>query len=179
MDRICINGKWYAAGSSEAHDALPAPVTWDYWPHDLENVFIKISPVNAPSDASQTNSTFSTANIEPGALYQMFILSDYDFVYSDYGFTVGTDPDDYFIHDAAIKKARTQGAGVRNQTEYSNDPAFCSPAITPCLVTRRPSYYFFRGVKMWGSGSFIVDGVSYPNYTDPGYIPCSWDDLKQ
>lgn len=181
MDRICIYGKWYEAGSQEAYNALPDSAKWwDYWPHDLGNVYIKVSPVNAPSDASPTNYTLLKSKIEPGELYQMYILSDYDFIYSDYGSMVGIDPDDNFIHDAAIKKEKTQGVGVRNQTEYSNDPTFCSTygASTPCTVTRTSPLYLIRGVEMWGAGGFVVDGVSYPNYTDSGYIPCSWTTLQ-
>ena len=183
MDRICINGKWYVAGSTEAYNALPNSAKWwDYWAHDFKDVYIKISPVSSPSDASPTNYTFSVPSIAPGALSRMYILSDYDFVYSDYGSMAGIDPVDNFIHDGAIKKARQQGTGVRNQTEYSSDPIFCSAyggGKTPCEAVRTSSFYLFRGVRIWGAGGVIVDGLSYPNYTDPGYIPCSWDLLKQ
>jgi len=181
MDRICINGQWYVTNSPEAYNALPdQDKWWDCWPHDLENVYFKVSSVTAPSDALPTNYTFATSNIEPGTLYQMVILSDYEFVYSDYGTMVPQDANDIFVHNKTTKKAAAQGSGVRNQREHSNDPSFCSTykAGTPCTVTRTSVFYKFRGVEMWGPGSFIVDGVSYPNFTDPGYIPCSWDSLK-
>jgi hypothetical protein len=182
MDRICINGSWYVTGSAEAYNALPEPAKWwDYWTHDFKDVYIKVSPSDNPSDASPTNYTFFVPLIESGDLYRMYILSDYDFVYSDYGFMVEKDTGDNYVHDNVIKKTRAQGMGVRNQTEFSYDLAFCSTygyGSTPCTAVRTSSFYPFRGVEMWGPGGFVVDGVTYPNYTDPDYVPCSWDALK-
>lgn len=180
MDRICIYGKWYVTGTPEAYNALPVSANWDYWTHDLKDLYFKVSPVDAPNDASTNNYTFYTPSIKSGALYQVFILSDYDFVYSSYGAMAGADPKDDFVHDAAIKKAKAWGAGIRNQTAYSYDPAFCSDngSIAPCTVIETSDYYLMRGVKMWWQGSFVLDGVTYPNFTDPGYIQCSWDALK-
>ena len=59
--------------------------------------------------------------------------------------------------------------------------AVCSSygLATPCTVRRTSLFYTFRGVDMWGSGSFITDGISYPNNTDPGYIPCKWENLNE
>jgi hypothetical protein len=181
MDRICINGSWYATGSVEASNALPESAKWwDYWTHELKDVYIKVSPANAPSEASPTNYTFFTSRIGSNALYRMYMLSDYEFYYSGYGYMAGKDPADNFIHDGVVEKASVQGMGVRNQREYSNDPVFCltyGNAKTPCTAVRTSTFNQFRGVEMWGG--FVFDGVTYPNNTDPGYIPCSWDALKQ
>ena len=185
MDRICINGQWYVAGSQEAYDALPSNAKfWDYWPHDLENEFIKISPVKDPCDdcdASPTNFTFKWQLIEAGTLSRVFILSDYKFTYSGYGLMEPTDTNDIASHDEKIKKITQQGGGVRNQEEYTSDPTVCSEygLNAPCIVKRTPSFYPFRGEEMWGPGGIIVDGLSYPNPTDSDYIPCEWDDLQQ
>lgn len=91
----------------------------------------------------------------------MFILCDYEFVHSGYGTMVPKDPNDHATHDNVIKKGTAQGGGVRNQEGYTSE------------------FYSFRGVEMWGPGGIIVDGLTYPNYTDPNYIPCKWDDLNQ
>lgn len=182
MDKICINGQWYVAGSQEAYDALPESAKWwDYFPHDLEDEYVKISPIGSPVDASPTEYTFYNPLIEAGALYWAFILSDYEFEYSGYGAMSPTDTRDTNDHTLAIKRVTAQGAGVRNQEEYITEQSICSsyglPA--PCTVRRTSLFYTFRGVDMWGPGSFITDGVSYPDHTDPGYIPCSWDDLDE
>jgi hypothetical protein len=137
MDRICINGQWYVTGTQEAYDALPANAKWwDYWPHDLGNEYIKISPADDPSDASPTNFTFYWPLIKAGTLSRMFILSDYKFAYSGYGTMVPTDPNDNATHDNAIKKVTVLGSAVRNQEEYTSDPAVCSEygLNAPCIV---------------------------------------------
>jgi hypothetical protein len=162
MDRICINGQWYVTGSQEAYNALPSNAKWwDYWPHDLKDEYLKISPTNDNSDASPTNYTFYSLLIEAGTLYRRFILCDYEFRHSGYGSMAKKDQNDNFIHDNVIKKGSGQGGGVRNQEGYTS------------------SFYLFRGVEMWGPGGIIVDGVSYPNYTDQNYIKCEWDALRQ
>jgi len=181
MDRICINGQWYVTGTQEAYNALPAGAKWwDYWTHDLKDEYIKVSPATDNSDASPTNYTFYKPLIEAGTLYRRFILCDYEFMHSGYGTMIPKDTtNDTFIHDNAIKKVTAQGSGVRNQEEYTTDQAVCSKygLNAPCTVRRTSSFYLFRGVEMWGPGGIIVDGLSYPNYTDPNYIPCAWDAL--
>ena len=104
--------------------------------------------------------------IRAGTLYRVFILSDYEFVYSGYGTMAPNDSNDHNLHDKAIKKATVHGAGVRNQEEYSADEAFCSTygLQAPCTVRRTSLFYPFRGVEMWGPGGFITDGLSYTNY---------------
>jgi hypothetical protein len=185
MDRICINGHWYVTGTPEAYDALPPDAKlWDYWPHDLKDEYIKVSPVKNPCDAcdaSPSNYTFYRSLIEAGTLYRRFILCDYEFMHSGYGTMVPKDPNDHATHDNVIKKGTAQGGGVRNQEEYTTDQAVCSEygLNAPCTVRLTSSFYPFRGVEMWGPGGIIVDGLTYPNYTDPNYIPCKWDDLNQ
>jgi hypothetical protein len=182
MDRICIKGKWYIAGSLDAYNALPETAKWwDYWPHNLENVYVKVSPRGTTAQASVTDYTFFAANIEPGSLYQRFILSEYEFAYSDSWQMAVKHQSDNFIHENTSKMGLAQGVGVRNQKDYSSDPGDCSEygKSLPCTIPTEPFFYIMRGVQMWGKGGFIVDGITYPNYTDPGYVKCSWDALKQ
>jgi hypothetical protein len=182
MDRICINGGWYIAGSQEAYDALPESAKWwDYWPHDLIDVYGMISPVDRPVNASPTEHIFYNPIMEAGALYGAFILSDYEFYHSGYGTMSPADSRDENDHSAAIKAAGAQGAGVRNQEEYSTDVEICSARgiAAPCTFRRTSLFYTFRGYDMWGPGSFITDGMAYPNPGAPNYIPCRWEDLVE
>ena len=166
MDKICIFGQWYATGSIEAYNALPADKKWwDYWAHDLQDEYIKISSSINPSNASTSNYTFHVPLISAGTLHREYILSDYDFNRSAYGSMIKKDSGDTANHTGLRKiSSAYAGYGILNQEDTNG--------------TRQTSlFYDFRGVELWGSAGYIVDGLTYPNYTDPGYIPCSWNDL--
>jgi len=176
MDKICILGQWYTAGSVEAYNALPISAKgWDYWAHDLTDEYDKISPISNPSNASPTNFTFYTPLINAGTLHRLYVLTDYDFSESGYGTMAKKDPNDTYNHTGTRKISLAQAmSGIRNQEDYSTDSVFCSSygLTAPCTVRRSPLFYTFRGVDMWGPAGYIVDGVTYPNNS-----PCPWSAL--
>ncbi len=92
---------------------------------------------------------------------------------------VKKDPGDNYSNTGASGSLAHTATGVRNQEIYSTDTAFCDSYgyRAPCRVRQTSLFYPFRGVEMWGSAGYISDGVTYPNYYDQGYIPCSWNDL--
>jgi hypothetical protein len=106
MDKICLNGSWYSAGSPEAiaqvdADGDGSADEWDVFPHNTQNVYIHISSPGNPVYASPSEFTSYTPSVGHGTHYRAFFLSDYGdnaFFCSNYAPIVKTDPRDTFFH---------------------------------------------------------------------------------
>jgi hypothetical protein len=178
MDKVCINGKWYIAGSDEALSQVN-PLAQDVYAHDIQDAYLKISSINNPVDASPTDFTFYIPLIKAGTLYRAFVLSDYGdntFSSSDYAPIVKTDERDIFDHTNAINKVTKSGSAIKNQVDYQvEDQAECDQIGTtaPCDIRYYPLFYSFRGKNIWGPAGFIVDNPKYPEDAS-----CPWDLLN-
>jgi hypothetical protein len=182
MDRVCINGSWYVAGSPEAiarvdkdHDGIGEE--WDVYPHDLTDVYLKIAPVNDFVDASPDDFMFYASEIKAGQMYRAYVLSEYQLNHSGYVTAVPIVQDDKtnWDHTQAIMKKKWSGYAVKDQEEYHVEQEVCAQYDfeAPCIVQHLPEYYTFRGKQMWGAAGIIFDNPKYPPDAD-----CSWEDLQ-
>ncbi len=176
MDKICLNGNWYDAGSQAAQNA--APLGWDIYIHNITDAYLKIASLSDPVMASPADYTFHAASILPNAYYRAYILTDYNnsFNYSNYSPVVGTTPDDTFIHTNAIIRATKSGSAIMNQVDYHvEDQAKCDTvgATAPCDIRYYPLFYSFRGKNLWGPAAFITDNPKNPTDTT-----CAWELLR-
>jgi len=178
MDKICLNGGWYDAGSQAAIDQAPI-LGWDVYAHDVQDAYLKISPEGDEAFASPSNYTFPAGTIPRGTLYRAYVLSDYDypFNYSDYTPAVATTTADTADHANAILIGRIVGSAIKNQIDYQvADEATCAEIgeTAPCDVWYYPLFYSIRGNDMWGPVGFIADNPKYPTDTN-----CSWELLLE
>ncbi|MBA4373428.1 MAG: hypothetical protein C0402_11285 [Thermodesulfovibrio sp.] len=166
MDRICLNAQWYTAGSPAAvtlfdKDKDGRADQWDVYSHDVQDIYIRFSPDNAPRDASPAEYNYHYAKIDPGAHRRvLYILTDYQFSYGIYnkwlrtpgGGDLWTHIDESFLFP---------GHAVKDQTEVTSDPAICgSRASCPKVYT--PTYYTYRGTDMWWGAGLIYVNIPYP-----------------
>jgi ribosomal protein S16 len=184
MDKICLNGSWYTAGSPEAIAQVDTDQDgnadeWDVFHHATRDAYLKISSVSNPVHASPSDYTFFVPLISPGDLYRAFILSDYGnsaFHYSNYAPVVETDERDTFIHPPVPENWGKSGAAIKNQVDYHiESQQECSKvgASVPCDIRYYPLLYPFRGRNLWGPAGFIMDNPKYPEDAN-----CSWESLR-
>jgi len=185
MDKICLNGSWYTAGSPKAIAQVDTDQDgnadeWDVFPHATRDAYLKISSVGNPVYASPSDYTFFVPLISPGELYRAFILSDYGnsaFYYSNYAPVVKTDERDTFIHPPVPENWGKSGAAIKNQVDYhieSQEECGAVGASVPCDIRYYPLLYPFRGRNLWGPAGFIMDNPKYPEDTN-----CSWENLSE
>jgi hypothetical protein len=185
MDKICLNGGWYTAGSPEAIAQIDADQDgiadeWDIFPHTTRDVYLKISPSGNPIYASPADYTFSTTDISPGTLYRTFVLGDYGdnaFNCSNYTPLVKIDERDTFIHPAVPQGHIKPCTAIKNQVDYhveSQEECSRVGAGTPCDIRYYPLMYSFRGINLWGPAGVIMDNPQYPENST-----CSWESLGE
>ena len=176
MDKICLNGAWYTAGSPEAiaqvdtnNNGIPE---WDIYPHDL-NAYLKISPFGSSENASPSLYTFFVPAIHAGEFYRSYILADTEITYSDYATAITTDAQDLWTFN--FYPGLWSGETVKNQVDYVEDQAECASVgeNAPCYVWYYPSFYQFREKYMWSSAGIMFNNVKYPTDTN-----CSWELLQ-
>jgi hypothetical protein len=185
MDNICLNGSWYTAGSTEAIAQIDTDQDgiadeWDVFPHTTQNVYLNVSLVSNPVNASPSEYMFFVQLISPGTLYRAFILSDYGdnaFYPSNYAPVVKADSRDTFVHSPGAPNWGKSGSAIKNQVDYhveSNEECSKVGAIVPCDIRYYPLMYPFRGRNLWGPAGFIMDNPQYPENST-----CSWEDLRE
>lgn len=165
MDRKCINGSWYVAGSPEAL-ALGNQFNFDAYPHDLKNIYLRFSSMTDPKYASPTDYNLYIPSLFAGEFYlrEAFILSDYQFNYGYRVTVVNANPNDPYVtwFDPRV----IPYTGIKNQTEYTviEEPEVCAlfGLGAPCGVYMRyyPIFNSFRGQEMWRGVAF--QNASYP-----------------
>jgi hypothetical protein len=160
MDRICLNGSWYVAGSSEALEEGRKNGV-DAFPHNLKDIYIRFSSLTDPQRVSVTDYNFHIQQIAPGASSRVFVLGDYNGSNMSYtGFAQKIDDLDAWPHFTGL---------------------LCSPGyttISPCLDVYRliknqtdidngivnrvyPTFDVFRGLETWAV--FKVVNWPYPS----------------
>lgn len=155
MDKICINGSWYTAGSPEAIAQVDADSNgraygqneWDVYAHDLQNIYARFTRADNPQYASPTVYNYAVSNLSAGSFTRvLYILTDYQYRYSFYKTHVPKDNNDWWGHvsDAALYS----GTAIKRQTDYVEDSGACG-GIPTCYIDSYPVFYHFRNSDMW------------------------------
>ncbi|MBI4688570.1 MAG: hypothetical protein HY756_12495 [Nitrospirae bacterium] len=150
-DKICLYGAWYNAGSPEAiaqvdtdHNGIPE---WDIYPHNPTNSYIRFSSAANPQNASSTVYNYAVSNPSAGAsLRALYILSDYQFSYSNYTTWAKQDNLGLWTHVSATYLH--SGTAIKNQTEYY------------------PVFHNFRSTDIWGGAGIIYINSPYPSNSE-------------
>jgi hypothetical protein len=150
MDRICINGSWYMAGSSEAL-SLGNQFNFDAYPHNLRNIYLRYSPANNPQEASSTDFNLHIPSLDAGDFFirQAFILSDYQFNYGYRVTIVNADLNDPYV--SWFEPEVISYKGMKNQTAPGT-PEQCAALNVgyPCNVRYFPDHFYsFREQQIW------------------------------
>jgi hypothetical protein len=172
MDKICLNGSLYSAGSPEAIDQVDTNnngiPTWDIYPHDLSDIYFRTSPKDNPQYASDTNYNIAVPYLNAGYYTRAsYILTDYTFSYNSYQKLIKKDGDDIWGHTSWTSDIHS-GIAIKNQVEYEEDPAVCAPMSAPCHIWWYPTFLTYRGVDIWWGG-----GIMYINWAYPQGSGCS------
>ncbi|MBE0427112.1 MAG: hypothetical protein IBX72_10780 [Nitrospirae bacterium] len=168
MDRICLNGIFYVAGSPEAIAQVDTNNNgiadeWDVYAHDAKDIYLRFSPASKPRYASTTEYNFHIPSLTAGNfLRAFFILTDYQFNYSSYNIYVKKDPEDPWIHSPLPVIGLYSGKAIKNQTDYVEDVAICDPLGAPCYVWWYPTFLAYRGVELWWGGGIMFINNAYP-----------------
>ena len=171
-DKSCINGSWYSTAEAIAlmdTDEDHIADKWDVNPHILQDIYVKISSMENPQNASPSVYNAVVPFLYPGEFKRvMYILTDHNFKYSFYE-TWTWDPGytDYWQHGA--KLGTYNGTAVKNQTDFTSDPAVCG-SDPWCYIYRYPVYYFLRDNETWWGGGLVYINWPYPyNSSCQGY----------
>jgi len=172
MDKVCLNGSLYVAGSPEAIDQVDTNnngiPTWDIYPHDLSDIYFRTSPKDNPQYASDTNYNIAVPYLNAGYYTRAsYILTDYTFSYNSYQRLIKKDDDDIWGHTSWTSDIHS-GIAIKNQVEYEEDPAVCAPMSAPCHIWWYPTFLEYRGVNLWWG-----TGVMYINWAYPQGSGCS------
>ena len=165
MDRVCINGNWYVAGSQEAID-LAKQFYFDPYPHNLQNIYMRFSSSTDPKYASPTEYNLYIPSLSAGQFYirQAFVLTDYQFSQGYRQTVINADGRDPFI--SWIDPGVVSHNGLKNQTEYvtydQEDECALFGLSAPCSIYMRyyPLFHTFRDQLMWFQ--FTYENNSYP-----------------
>ncbi len=170
MDKICLNGSLYTAGSPEAIDQVDTNnngiPTWDVYPHDLSDIYFRTSPENNPQYASDTNYNIAVPYLNAGYYTRAsYILTDYTFSYNSYQSLIKKDTDDTWGH-TAWTSGINPGIAIKNQIEYEEDAAVCAPLSAPCQIWWYPTFLEYRGVNLWWGGGIMFINNAYPQNSE-------------
>lgn len=185
MDKVCLYGQWYTAGSPEAISRIDTNGNgladeWDIFPHTTQDVYLNLSTAANPVYASPSEYIAYTPSVGPGTLYRAYFMSDYGdniFYCSNYAPVVKADPRDPFFHPPGSQNWGRSGSAIKNQVDYhveSEEECNKVGAEVPCDIRYYPLLYPFRGRNLWGPAGFIMDNPKYPEDAT-----CSWESLRE
>jgi len=166
-DRICMNGTFFTAGSPEAiglvdtnNDGIAD--LWDVYKHSQKDIYVKISSQTDPKNASPTDYTFSIPALAAGGFARNFyILTDEHFSYSIVETWVNDNQSDPWSPLPSQARLYT-GDAIKNQTDYVDSAALCSPLTAPCYIWWYPEFLSYRNRdEWWGSGVMYINNA-YP-----------------
>jgi hypothetical protein len=172
MDRICIKGTWYAAGSPEAiaqvdsnNNGVADTNEWDVYPHNLQNIYFRFSPITNPQKATTTeytynNETFvSTAGSFTNVLY---LLTDYEFNMSDQETVVNTNANDHYWGWGFSTEAFPVDGVMRQDVLRPSSECDVLHIVpnNPCYIQVPPSFITHRGWTIWNA--FLYENEPYP-----------------
>lgn len=170
MDQICVNGQMHVAGSEEAinqvdtnKDGIPE---WDIYSHDLKDIYLSVSSINNPGYASPSVYDLIIPYL-PARNFKraLYVLTDYNFMYSSYGSWVNADPYDPWISENPTT-ALYSGIAIKNQLEYEEDPEVCAPMEVPCHIWWYPTFLEYRGFNIWWGSGVMYINKAYPENSE-------------
>jgi hypothetical protein len=190
MDKICMNGSWYNAGSPEAiaqvdsnHDGIAEA---DVYAYDLKNIYFRFSPYSTSPPyyaASAAVHDFIVPLLaKSDHVRAVYILGDYQFNKAQYLTQVKLDPTDPYTRPD-INSIYFHSA-VKRQKDYSTNSASCG-GNPPCYVDVYPEhrdayspnyfsgFYTFRNATMWWGSVKLIVNTAYPTGSQ-----CSYDLLN-
>ncbi|PKL52239.1 MAG: hypothetical protein CVV37_02315 [Nitrospira bacterium HGW-Nitrospira-1] len=182
MDKICLNGGWYTAGSPEAiaqvdtnNNGIADTNEADVYAHDLKNIYLRFSPYNQNPPyywASSSAHNIAIPYLYAGApVRAAYLLSDYMFNKGEYWTLVKTDTNDPWYH-SNVSRLWWYSA-VKRQRDYSEDSGLCAGAPS-CYVDVYPipipsfsgdnilGFHTFRNTSMWWGSARIWVNNPYP-----------------
>ena len=171
MDRICLNGSFYTAGSQDAVDLVDKGPggnhnniadEWDVYAHHMTDIYFKFSSPDYPVYASPSDYDISIPSIYAGDSVRVkYILTDYNFLYNSMQSMEGFDPEDPWSHSSSASNLHS-GIAIKNQMEYEEDPAVCSPMSAPCHIWWYPTFLEYRDISLWSGGGIMFINNAYP-----------------
>lgn len=116
MDKICLNGSWFTAGSADAialadinQNGMVDANEWDIFPHVLTSVSFRFFPYTTTTPLYPPPSEFRTTNLPPGMSHRVFLLSDHYYRYGNSNAYLAPTPAfaavDFAPHGYFLKKA--------------------------------------------------------------------------
>lgn len=149
-DKVCLNGTWHAAGSTEA--IVFANLT-DVYPHRISNIYYQSGTASTAGSGNFLLS--STAALEPGSGKRLgYILTDYYFSHSMSESVTNLSNYDTWVLD--YSDLTTAAEGFVNQHNMGNMQGYSG-------------MYNMRGYKMHGGAGTVFDNQEYPEG-----VNCSW-----
>jgi hypothetical protein len=153
MDKICLYNTWYDAGSENAiglvdadNNGIADPDEWDVYPKDMEDIYVRFSPVSNCQYATETEYSVYVPYLGAGDYIRIFLLSDYEFCLGLSEIPVApTHPDDQFGY-TFFPPGLVSISGIKHQTELELDP--------PHYIRYYPLITTFRGIDKWISWIF-------------------------
>jgi hypothetical protein len=171
MNRICLNEIFYTAGSQDAVDLVDKGPggnqnniadEWDVYSHDMTDIYLKFSSPDHTGYASPADYDISIPFLYGGDFVRAaYILTDYNFLYNSTQSVDSVDPGDPWSHPLSTSNLYS-GIAIKNQMEYEEDPAVCSPMSAPCHIWWYPTFLEYRGVNLWWGGGIMYINNAYP-----------------
>jgi hypothetical protein len=167
MDKICIEGVSYDAGSSGAIEAVDfdrdGDPEWDVYRHDLSNycvLFSRVKGAETPPSVSPEKNHLKIERIGAGGYVRVFILTDSEFNLSYDADAVRVDERDDWPESVQGIVCRESGksspcgvriVGVKNQVDYVGSAEECAKAGSeaPCFIPYFPPFREVRGRPTW------------------------------
>jgi hypothetical protein len=171
MDRTCLNGSFYVAGTPEAiaqvdtnHNGIAEE--WDVYSHNLKDIYFRISSVNNPEYVSPADYNFATPFLAAGDFARaLYILTDYNFIYDSTQSWGSSDSNDPWYHPSWTSNLYS-GTAIKNQTDYIEDAAVCAPLSAPCYIWWYPTFSSYRDRETWWGAEVMFINRAYPQNSD-------------
>lgn len=165
LDKVCLYGKWLNAGSEGAIDLVDINGNKkadtdevDVYAHDLQELYVRFSPIDDPQDAAADNYDVYRQKISPGSYERVFILSDYELnIATSLVWMIPVVSDDEWDYEI-IDRYLDQVKAVKNQTEL------ISFGLSDFYIKYCPTYKTVRERKVWISIIYMTN--PYPPDSD-------------
>jgi len=179
MDKICISGMWFDAGSAAAiakvdTDKNGIANEYDVYAHNTANTYVRISPKDRPVNVSSSDYTIKVNSIAGGQLKRSgYVITDKEFNWSMRSDVVGTSQDDTWDEMMKLMPAESRLAPEFRFSQYSKpeDCAAYGSTAAACTICKE-DFQRFRSKEMWGGA-----GVIFVNQEVPVGMTCNYDQL--
>jgi hypothetical protein len=168
-DKICLYNQYYDGGSDAAiavvddnNNGIADRDEWDVYAHDIQNIYIRYSPLDDPQYVSLDAYNYKIENLDAGDFTRLFVLSEYKFNFNaSEGEQIKRDPRDDFDHYGNYVGGIWGLNGLRNQVRVKEpgDPAYDPNTISYIRIT--PWFHQFRNIEnSWIT--YSITNTPYP-----------------